>query len=111
MRFVILHNHPEGLVMSQQQRDLLFSTGNVLAARECAIHSLQREFFQGVVVRPLTLLLWGMADRYGVTDDLDGVEWIEVQDWSEAYHLCQEMRPRVQQPDYVHYGRVIQEEG
>lgn len=92
MKYVVLHNSPDGLVMSQQQRDLLFSTGNVVDVVECSLHSLQPEFFKRVTRRPLTLVLWGMADRYGVAPTA-GVEVFEVDRWGDAHNYCQGLRP------------------
>lgn len=86
-RYLILHNHPEKLEIGRRSRELLFSTGTVWDIRECAIHSLQLEFFNDISRRPLTLILWGMADRYGVARD-KGVEVVEVNGWNEAFALC-----------------------
>lgn len=93
MKYVVLHNNPEGLVMNQQQRDLLFSTGNVVDVQECSLFSLQTEFFKRVTRRPLTIVLWGMADRYGVAEQT-GVEVLEAKTWSDAHNYCQGLRPR-----------------
>lgn len=92
-KYLILHNHPEGLVLSQQMRDQLFSTGNVIDVKECSIHSLQPEFFKSITRRPLVLILWGMADRYGVVEKLNDVEVIEVDNYSDTYDYCEDLRP------------------
>lgn len=95
MKYVVLHNNPEGLVMSQLQRDLLFATGNVVDVVECSLHSLQCEFFARVTRRPLMLVLWGMADRYDVATEA-GVEVVEVDCWGDASNYCKHLRPTVE---------------
>lgn len=92
MKYVILHNHPDGLVMSQQQRELLFATSNVLAVVECSTYSLQEEYFQRIKHRPLTLLLWEMEDRYGVASS-ERAEVVQVKSWGDAYAYCRHLRP------------------
>lgn len=105
IKYVVLHNDPGGLVMSQMQRDLLFSTGNVLGVKECSIHSLQPEFFQEVLYRPLVLILWGMADRYGCAEEKKVGLW-EVKSWSEAYQMCQTNIPAISIPSWSMTGVI-----
>lgn len=92
-RYVVLHTHPEGLVMSQMQRDQLFWTGRVLEVRECNLFSLQFEMVKHVPRRPLVVVLWGMSDRYAVAPPM-GIEVIEVKDFHSAYMVCQDCRAR-----------------
>lgn len=88
MMYVVLHNNPEGLVLPPEMRERLFATGNVVGIVECSTYSLQPEHIERYKRWPLTLLLWGMADRYEVAAEAK-VEVIEVRDWSEAYRCCQ----------------------
>jgi hypothetical protein len=101
VKYVIVHHHTEKLVVGQTGRDLLFSTGNLLALVESDLHSLQEEHFQRFKCRPLGLILWGVADRYGVVPP--DVEVFEARNWSDCYGFCRDLRPR----DSVH----VTEEG
>jgi len=96
LKYVVLHNHPDGLVMNDLQRDLLFATGNVLAVKECCLYSLQPEFFKDIKHRPLAIVLWGMADRYGVAEDL-GIQTFEAISWGEAHSYCLNLRLSLEQ--------------
>jgi hypothetical protein len=41
MKYVVIHNHPEKLVLRQSSRDILFSTGSLLELIESDLHSFQ----------------------------------------------------------------------
>lgn len=92
MRYLVLHSDPQGLIMSASMRDLLFATGNVVDVRECCLHSVQPEFFANVSQRPLTLVLWGMADRYGEAERA-GLEVVQVDNWGDALAYCNHLWP------------------
>lgn len=95
LKYVVLHNNPDGLEMNRLQRDLLFATGNVIRVQECPLHSLQPEFFKVVTRRPLTIILWGMKDRHGVGEK-EGAEIFEVNSWGDAHNYCQGLRPHAE---------------
>lgn len=88
-QYLVLHNHPDGLVMSQQQRDLIFATGNVIGVAECSTYSLQAEYFKTYLRRPLVIVLWGMEDRYGEAAEA-GLTVLMAKTWSDVYHYCLE---------------------
>ena len=75
--YVVLHTHPNHLVLDQMCREQLFSTGNLIGFHEVSLYSLQPEMLTRYTRRPLTVILWGMADRYGVGPAL-GVEIITL---------------------------------
>lgn len=97
IKYVVLHTHPEGLIMSQQHRDLFFATGNVLGVIECDLFSLQEEHITRYLqpgTRKIILVLWGMSDRYGIVARYPHiVDCFEVKDWSSAHSYCQHRRP------------------
>ena len=82
--------------MSQQQRDLLFATGDVVHVAECSTSSLQPQYFASVARRPIMLILWGMSDRYGVAQQ-QGVEVIEASAWNTAHLYCEGFRSRAEE--------------
>lgn len=86
VKYVVFHHHPEKLVMSQLQRDLLFATGTVVGVFESPVYSLQEEMLGPYQVRPLTVVLWGMANRYGL--GFPGMTIVEVTTWSDARAVC-----------------------
>jgi hypothetical protein len=75
--YVVLHTHGNHLVLDQMCREQLFATGNLVGYEECSTYSLQLEYLRRYTRRPLTVILWGMADRYGVGPKL-GVEIITL---------------------------------
>ena len=80
--------------MPQQQRDLLFATGNVVGVEECSVSSLQPQHFADVTRRPLTLVLWGMTDRFGVAPK-QRVDVLKAKNWNEARSYCEDLRPTI----------------
>jgi hypothetical protein len=97
IKYVVLHTHAEGLIMSQQHRDLFFSTGNVLGVIECDLFSLQEEHIARYLLpgtREIILVLWGMSDRYGIVARHPHiVDCFEAKDWNAAYMYCSHKRP------------------
>mgnify|MGYP001565337016 CR=1 FL=1 len=75
--YVVLHTHDNNLVLDQMCREQLFSTGHLVGYQECSTYSLQPEYLKRYTRRPLTVILWGMADRYEVGPAL-GVEVITL---------------------------------
>ena len=84
--YVVLH-HASGLEVSRSSRDYLFSTGNLLDLQEQSIYSFQEEMVKRFTRRPLTVILWGMADRYGVGDAI-GVEVITLKENASVSDVC-----------------------
>lgn len=91
MKYVIVHHHPENLVLNQRQRDILFSSGNLLALVESDVAVLQEKHFGQVIHRPLGLILWGVEDLGVAPPD---VEVFPASRWHDCYQLCRDSRPR-----------------
>lgn len=89
--YVVLHSHPEGLVLPRQQRELLIGAGRgaVLDIIECSTYSLQADFFKNIKRRPLTLILWGMEDRYGIAEQ-QSVEILAARSFGDALTFIEE---------------------
>lgn len=69
-RYVFVYHPPYGWDLSQEQRDHIMATGNVVRIVRSSLYSLQwtelgLDYFTG---RPLTCVLFGMSDRYGYAD-------------------------------------------
>lgn len=90
-QYVVLHSNPEGFVISQSMRDHIFGTGTVVDVIECPTYSLKQEYIKSIVRRPLTVVLWGMEDRYDVAAKSD-VEVIPAKDYGEVMSLCEGRR-------------------
>jgi hypothetical protein len=75
--YVVLHHAGNHLVLDQMCREQLFATGNLIGYHESSLYSLQPENLKLYTRRPLTVILWGMADRYDVGPAL-GVEIITL---------------------------------
>lgn len=91
MQYVIVHHHPENLVLNPRQRDILFSSGNLLALVESAVAVLQEKHFGHVINRPLGLILWGVEDHHGVAPP--DVEVFPASRWHDCHELCCNRRP------------------
>jgi len=69
---------------------MYFATGNVFDIFESPLYSLQPEYFAAIKYRPLTLILVGVRDRYGVAL-AEGVDVIECS-LRDAYQYCLHQR-------------------
>ena len=89
-KYVIIHTHAENLEISKRSREMYFATGNVFDIFESPLYSLQPEYFAAIKYRPLTLILVGVRDRYGVAL-AEGVDVIECS-LRDAYQYCLHQR-------------------
>jgi len=94
--YILVHNHAQqGLVLSQEVREqlLIGAEGKLIAIIESSIYSLQPEIFRHITRRPLTVILWGMEDRYNVAAS-QKVEILVANGYSDVSHYCNDLRPR-----------------
>lgn len=43
LRYVVLHSHPEGLILPPQMREQIISSGKVVDVVECSTYSFQAD--------------------------------------------------------------------
>lgn len=116
MKYIILHTNEEGLVLSQQVREQLFSIGTVLEIRECSTYSLKPEYlerwFRGAAGPlphlPYVLILWNMEDRYNVAGR-EGWPFHEMhvaENYGDVSSLCAGLRKREPRGDEAKHWTV-----
>lgn len=88
--FVVLH-HASGLEVARSVVEHLFSTGNLLGLIESPLYSFQPEMVKRYTRRPLTVVLWGMADRYGVGPEI-GVDVVTAGSSSDVQAILEGRR-------------------
>ena len=91
LRYVVLHSHPEKLILSPQMREQIISSGKVIDVIECSTYSFQDEYIKRITRRPLIVVLWGMEDRYGLAAKLD-IEIMVAKNYSEVMSLTDDQR-------------------
>lgn len=93
--YILIHHDGNGLVLPQKMREqlLIGAEGRLIDIIESSKYSLQLEFFSHITRRPLTVILWGMEDRYGVATSAR-VEILVANDYGDASRYSQDKRPK-----------------
>jgi hypothetical protein len=114
LRYVILHNHHEELVIPRLQRELLIHYGTVLEITECSTYSLQKEYIKRWYQEPrsrwdLVLILWNMEDRYSIEQNADFpfVEVHRIENFSDASSLVQNLRIDPTIMDWKQWSKIV----
>ena len=90
MKYVVCHNHPEGLVISETIKGYWFEkfADRLLGVEQSSLYSLQKDLVGKYHERPLTLVLVRMADRYGVAAEI-GVDVVPAERCGEVWTILE----------------------
>lgn len=96
-KYVFVYQPPYGWDLSQESRDLIVATGNVLHIKRSSLNSLQWIEYRldYITRRPLTVVLHNVWDRYDYrlgSDKNEPFEVIEAPDLSDVHSICSHLR-------------------
>jgi hypothetical protein len=96
-KYVFVYQPPSGWDLSEESRDHIVSTGNILRIQRSSLNSLQWIEYKldYITRRPLTAVLLNVWDRYDYrlgSDKNEPFEVIEAADLSEVASFCNHQR-------------------
>lgn len=94
MKYAIVYSPPSGYWMLDPALERrLAQLPDVIAVRCSRYYSLQPEFIQDLTERPLTVILWGTADRYDIGDQY-GFSTVVAADYRDVEQYATGFVPR-----------------